>query len=352
VVQTITNHFFWSKPRPCDQCPGQTGAKGEQLESAKLVLYSDSHAVKDCHVSAPQAAAGNQPIFAIGTGRCGTQFLAKVMDGEAGVASSHERNPLNETFHRYCQWYNLPVDEEGFLQAKALEIASDLEKNALSFEASAHLSLSVLSLFRRFDAKFILLVRRPDLVVNSYVSKGWFTAPLIQADPYLATGYQQGEHFHHFLGRIAPRGGEFVRWNRLTQVGKLGWYWSALNREVLTQLEQIPDTNSMVLKLEDLDFDAYLRLTQFAGFATSLTRERFEQIRQDRPNKNKLGPPATTKAWSELEAKEFEQNVADLAEQLGYEYRVGLLSGEFTDHKEKTMNKPSFWRRGISRLRS
>jgi hypothetical protein len=197
-----------------------------------------------------------------------------------------------------------------------------------------------------------LLVRRPDLVVNSYVSKGWFTAPFIQADPSLATGYQQGKHFHHFLGRIAPRGADFASWNKLTQVGKLAWYWSALNRQVLSQFSKIPEANSMVLKIEDLDFETYGRFARFAGFESSLTRNRFEEIRRDRPNKNKLGPPATTETWSELEAKEFEQNVADLAEQLGYEYEVGLLSGEFTDHEEKNMNKPSFWRHGISRLRS
>jgi hypothetical protein len=316
------------------------------------VLYSDSRAVKDCHVSASQAVEGNQPVLAIGTGRCGTQFLAKVMDEEAGVASSHERNPLNETFHRYCQWHKLPVDEEGFLQTKAAEISSDLERKPLSFEASAHLSLSVLPLFQRFNAKFLLLVRRPDLVVNSYISKGWFTAPFIQADPTLATGYQPSKHFHHFLGRIAPRGEEFASWNKLTQVGKLAWYWSALNREVLSQFSRIPEANSMVLKLEDLDFETYGRFTQFAGFTTSLTRERFEEIRRDRPNKNKLGPPATAAAWTAKEATEFEQNVEDLAKQLGYEYRVSLLSREMNKRRGKTKPESSAFIRWLSALRN
>jgi hypothetical protein len=39
--------------------------------------------------------------FAIGTGRCGTKFLAKVIELEPGISSVHERNPINETFHRY-----------------------------------------------------------------------------------------------------------------------------------------------------------------------------------------------------------------------------------------------------------
>jgi hypothetical protein len=197
-----------------------------------------------------------------------------------------------------------------------------------------------------------LLVRRPDLVVNSYVSKGWFTAPFIQADPSLATGYQQGKHFHHFLGRIAPRGADFASWNKLTQVGKLAWYWSALNREVLSQFSKIPEANSMVLKIEDLDFETYGRFARFAGFESSLTRNRFEEIRRDRPNKNKLGLPASTAAWTEGEATEFEQNVGDLAKLLGYEYRVSLLSCETTERLEKTRPKSSAFIRWLSALRN
>ena len=112
--------------------------------------------------------------FAIGTGRCGTKFLYKVLDLEPNVASVHERNPLNETFHRYCKWYDIPVDHEGFLHTKEQEIQADLDQFDCSFEASAHLSLSVEELYQRFNAKFILLVRSPHEVVNSYLRKGWY----------------------------------------------------------------------------------------------------------------------------------------------------------------------------------
>ena len=57
----------------------------------------------------------NKVGFAIGTGRCGTLFLYQLMEKEPQVASSHERNPDNETFHRYCKCHDLPVDHEGFL---------------------------------------------------------------------------------------------------------------------------------------------------------------------------------------------------------------------------------------------
>ena len=69
----------------------------------------------------------NRVGFTIGTGRCGTLFLYHVMEKEPDVASSHERNPENEAFQRYCQWHRLPVDTEGFLATKEREIRADLD---------------------------------------------------------------------------------------------------------------------------------------------------------------------------------------------------------------------------------
>ena len=54
--------------------------------------------------------------FCVGTGRCGTTFLAQVAGREPDVAASHERLRLGATFHMFCQWHALPIDHEGFLR--------------------------------------------------------------------------------------------------------------------------------------------------------------------------------------------------------------------------------------------
>jgi len=264
--------------------------------------------------------------FAIGTGRCGTDFLARALALELTVASCHERNALNETFHRYCQWYGLPVDHEGFLRAKADEIAVDLADHSVSFEASAHLSLSVLPLFGRFGAKFVLLVRRPDRVVSSYLTKGWYEQSFVCADPVLALGYQPVDSFHRFLGRIAPRGEQFHTWNRLTRVGKLSWYWSELNRAVVRQFVQLPATHSRIVKIEEFDHDAYVDLAAFLGFCPTLTAGQFERLRAARPNR--LGRTRRVAEWTAQEAAEFEEQIGSAATQFGYEFRVDRLAAE------------------------
>ena len=260
---------------------------------------------------------------AIGTGRCGTKFLYRVLDMEPGVSSVHERNRLNEAFHRYCKWYRLPVDDEGFLHIKELEIQQDLKDHFFSFEASAQLSLSVRELYSRLGAKFVLLVRSPERVVNSYLRKGIYDKPVVRANPELGLGYQDWGHFHHFLGRIVPMGVEFLQWNEMTRVGKLAWYWNTINTLVLEQFKDLPKTHWRVEKLEELSYDTYLEITRFLEFQSAHSQETYDEIRRSRPNA--LTNVPTIASWNTSEIAEFEREVEPMAKRLGYEYRVDHL---------------------------
>jgi len=261
--------------------------------------------------------------FAIGTGRCGTKFLAKVIELESGISSVHERNPFNETFHRYCKWYGLPVDPEGFLQTKEQEIRQDLEQHCFSFEASAHLSLSVQELYERFGAKFILLVRRPEQVVNSYLRKGWYGRPVVRASSELAPGYQGYDSFHHDLGRIMPSGEKFLEWKQMSRVGKIAWFWNALNSKVLEQFNCIPATHWRIEKLENLSYQSYLEVAKFLGFEATVTEQTYNQLSQRPPNAK--GRLPTVESWADTAVAEFEAEVEPMARYFGYEHQVSCL---------------------------
>jgi hypothetical protein len=253
--------------------------------------------------------------FATGTGRCGTHFIAKLMEHEPEVAAIHERDPLLQAFHRYCKWYELPIDDEGFLQTTEAHIRRDLARHQLSFESSPTLAMSITELDQRFAPRFVFLVRHPRDVVKSYLHKGWYEAPMVQQRPELALGYQAGRKFQHFLGRIAPRGDEFAPWNRLTRVGKLAWYWSALNRAALAKAKAIPAERWRMYKLEDFDFAKYQEVATYFGFSPRLTAQKFDEIRHARPGAQKNIPPA---AWTDQEWSEFERYAKPLADELGY----------------------------------
>lgn len=291
--------------------------------------------------------------FAVGTGRCGTKFLANVINREPEFSSVHERFPLNETFHRYCKWYGIPVDHEGFLKQKEREIKEDLTNQKFSFESSAFLSLSIEELYHRFNAKFILMVRSPEKVINSYIKKGWYKHPFEFENPDLPLSYQENKDFHHFLGRIAPVGEELVEWNDQSRIVKLGWYWNALNQKVIDQFANIPESNFRIQKLEELDFKAYSDLLAFLGAETSLTEKQYLGIAESRPNSFSNLPKVSD--WTERDIELVKDHVSALADQFGYSTDFQLLpevprkkGGVSLADSGKKLKK--LIRKGISRL--
>ena len=299
--------------------------------------------------------------FCVGTGRCGTLFMYQLLEREPDVASSHERNPDNESFHRYCQWHGLPVDHEGFLATKADEISEDLERRKYSFEASPYLSISVQELHDRFGAKFVLLLRRPDRVVTSFVHKGFYKQPYRVANEALATGYQRigAEKVHAFFARIAPRGALLRDWNAMSQVGRVAWYWQAWNERTLMQLGGLPADSYRVVRIEDLDHARYLELARFLGYEPRVTQADFDALSESKPHA--FWRKRNIDQWTPQEVAEFEQQVAPLAERFGYEYRVERLvdearaeraAAEADGHIAAPQPAPRFWRlrRGTSGL--
>ena len=277
----------------------------------------------------------NKVGFAIGTGRCGTLFLYQLMEKEPQVASSHERNPDNEAFHRYCKWHDLPVDHEGFLAAKEEEIRADLETHALSFEASPYLSLSVKELHQRFGAKFILLMRRPDRVVTSFAHKGFYRHPYHVKDVNLATGYQGTgrEKVHSFFARIAPRGDFLHTWNNMSQIGRVAWFWRDWNERTLEFLKTLPDSSYRIIRIEDLDYAMYIELSRFLGYQAQVTQADFDALSASRPHA--FWRKRNVDQWSELEIQEFEDQVGELAQRFDYEYRVvDLIDEARTEQQE------------------
>ncbi len=263
--------------------------------------------------------------FCVGTGRCGTTFLAEVAGREPEVASSHERLRLGATFHMFCKWHGIAIDSEGFLLDREEAVCSDLERRRFSFECSALLSHSLEELFERFCARFLLLVRNPAETVASFAVRGWFLKPIVRKDPTRPPSYREGEEPRHFLGRNIPHGPEFERWTRLTQIGKLAWFWQARNRAILDQFSRLPASHCRVQRLEDLDCPRYREVAEFLGWRSRIDAGTFDELARARLNSGP-NPPRKCTDWNPLEIAEFEAEVAEVAGILGYEHRVKILA--------------------------
>jgi hypothetical protein len=278
--------------------------------------------------------------FCIGTGRCGTTFLAQLAGYEPEVASCHERLRLGATFHMFCKWHGIAVDSEGFLLDREEAIRRDLAEHRFSFECSALLSHSLEELLERFRARFLLLVRSPAETVASFAVRGWFVKPCARQNPNLAPSYREGEEPRHFLGRNIPHGAEFERWTRLTQIGRLAWFWQARNRAILEQFRRLPASHCRIERLEDLDFPRYREIAEFLGWRARLDAGLFDELARSRPNAGPNAPRRFTD-WNPIEAAEFEAEVSPVAEALGYEHRVRVLSEQLTSSVGASEAKPS-----------
>jgi hypothetical protein len=276
--------------------------------------------------------------FCVGTGRCGTTFLAEVAGREPEVAASHERLRLGATFHMFCKWHGIAIDSEGFLLDRESAVRRDLAERRFSFECSALLSHSLEELFERFRARFLLLVRRPEETVASFAVRGWFVKPCARRDPRLPPSYREGEEPRHFLGRNIPHGAEFERWTNLTQIGRLSWFWQARNRAILEQFRRLPESHCRIERLENLTFERYQEIAAFMGWRSQIDAGRFAELSRARLNAGPNAPRPITD-WSPLEIAQFEAEVAPVAEALGYEYRGKVLAAPL-DSASPSEEKP------------
>ena len=263
--------------------------------------------------------------FALGTGRCGTTFLHRVISCESRIASFHMRHGFGDAFHRYCTYNRLPVDSAGYFSIKEEGIRTCLQDNKFYFESNPYLSLSINDLFERFGSYFVLLVRHPEKVINSHVQKGWYVKPFVRSDLSLASGVQEDDSIHsfHFISRIAPMGDEAKIWNNYTQVGKLAWYWRVINEIALEQLSSIPTENQNVCDIDKLTYDRYKVLLKGWGINPTVSAKKYSAIAEEKPNR--LFPTSTVHDWTAQECREFESQVAKISDRLQYEWRTDIL---------------------------
>jgi hypothetical protein len=130
----------------------------------------------------------------------------------------------------------------------------------------------------------------------------------------------------------------------MSRVGKLAWYWNALNARALDLLETLPGTHWRVVRLEDLNYSKYLEVVAFFGLRSQVPDEKYQAIAKSRPNRYVDVP--TIADWGDREIEEFQQQVAPMAEWLGYPWR-------FKDLPTKSKAPPArihAWRRRCRRM--
>lgn len=292
------------------------------MSIVKKLLGSEPEKLEITYSGPLHGPLKHKPIFIVGTGRSGTHFMNAIMTADPGVMSFHTDTLAkadSDSFLRYCVWNDLPVDMEPMRQFRYKLMKMAEEKGQAYFESNAYLSMVVDKLVEWYDAKVLLLIRQPENVVNSHYVKGWYTEYPARSDANLLPGFPPEMKTNHFFGRIMPNGDEFASWDKLTRIGKIGWWWNTLNTYVKTAFDELPKENCRVVKLDDFDYNEYSNLHDYLGGRQKLTETEYEKIRTSRPGKGRGKRDVSD--WSTQELQEFVEQTKSARELFGYDLK-------------------------------
>lgn len=242
------------------------------------------------------------PVFVVGCPRSGTHFLAELFRSTPGYASQHADDvgkATGDSFLGYAKWYGLPVSTESLVTFRQ-ELVHKNEPSVY-VESNCYLSLFTRELDRALVPHFVFLLREPADVVNSLFVKGWYEDPVFPAPGF---DYNVSSPNHAF-GRLMPAmQEEFARWRRLTRIGRIAWFYNALNLRVLDDLRTLPQQRWSLLRVDRCDFAYFATLQQKLGNERVISQRDFDSIAQQRPGR--AGQHRTTQDWTTQELSEFE----------------------------------------------
>jgi len=229
------------------------------------------------------------PIFILGSGRCGTFQIFKLLEGIDGLETHHEY--LFENILKPAALFRMKV-------IKSRDVKSVLEKThkpALHYteekfwvDSSNALPWIVEPLYEMFpNARFIHLIRDGRKVVSSFYNKfsdvvyddrcvsvvnEWLEKPCTMPEPP-----PEKKYWRPFPVKKESFYDEFKNFSRFQ---RLCYYWQDLNMSIRNSLIDIPDRQKMFVRLEDLTSDT-LVLKDFLGmFDTEINDDFIEMLKK------------------------------------------------------------------------
>ena len=199
-------------------------------------------------------------VFALSTGRTGTQTLAALLRLSPHVVATHEPAPrlvkasleaylevgAEDWLHRWAPFV-LAARDDFVLEANAEGKVYVESNNRLTYLASA--------LQQAFpSSKFIFSHRDPHEVIRSGMQRGAYQGP--------------GKAWN--FARIRPRDGEacLERWKKMSPLEKEAWRWSRINEEAKAFYDQLPEDRRLELPSKDFFSgrpEVYEKIYEFIG---------------------------------------------------------------------------------------
>lgn len=193
------------------------------------------------------------PVFVIGSGRCGTRTIYKLLSGQEGIEIYHEYL-CTHVQQAACIYYMGGGNEEIYRYIYNNHASAIYFSSAdYWIDCSNKLTWIIPPLYKLCpEAKFILLLRDGRKVVSSYFHK-------LPDEMYDDRSVEVLWEWFNKGGRCPPAekkywwaipsDEKFISYNRFQRIC---WHWVESNQTAIRDLAEIPDEQKMIVKLEDL----------------------------------------------------------------------------------------------------
>lgn len=266
-----------------------------------------------------------QPIFFIGSGRCGTRSMFKMLSDQPNIEIHHEYlithiQPASQLYYMGLMSHREVTEQIKKIHGSAIHYS----ESEFWIDSSTTLSWLIKPLADIFpNAKFILLIRDGRKVVSSFFHKlsylvynerglsildAWLKNPELEPMPPPELRYwlnipQKGQPFYD----------EFPAFD---QFSRICYHWFQVNNHVLNEFKSIREQQYTVFKLEDITSDARKLIQMFNFMGIPYKADYFNFLQKPQ---NVLFPKDFE--LTEEQRATYFKIAGDLHEKLGYSYK-------------------------------
>ena len=246
----------------------------------------------------------SSPCFVLSTGRCGTDFLAHVLEESRDLGVYQNPQPDLRFYKKDAYRANLthPKALEEVIKSSRFEvILGEYRRGRRYVETNNAISFFAPQLAALFPRSiFIHLIRHPGDFARSGMRRGWYTGT-IETD----------------IGIL--RKSDDAEWGSYDRLMKIGWLWNETNSFIRDFSNTIDSDRFLLVRSEDMFRDRGVthKIFSFLG-AHSPTERALRRLTARKVNEQIIGEMPPFEEWS-LEQKDSLKRCLTLHATYGYE---------------------------------
>ncbi len=246
-----------------------------------------------------------KPVFVLSTGRCGTEYLTKVLELSEQTEVYHSPHPeliLASKFAYENYIYKHEILQQIVESARIELILNSYLRNKVFVETNNKITFFAFALAELFPkSKFIHLIRNPSNFVVSGLNRNWYK-----------------ELSNHDLGRIVPKDNK-LEFGKLNDIQKISWLWNETNLFIEDfKLNLNNPSRVITIKAENLfgKIETINSIYEFIGCEYP-NEGNIKSVLLKKVNAQKNLQTLKYEDWNKAD-KEFLKNNCTLAENYGY----------------------------------